>query len=170
MKSGQPVHELLNRQPSILTPYTQDLTRGDVINRRHLTSFTGEVAVAQGAMFTVFRSATPARSSQSRIEASPARPRREPSKVRGAVLASGLIQVEGASYSMPKEPSPAPDTGESRRPILSLRSAVLVLLAVITGFGAGYLTFAAHHQITEALLTGFAAAGGSLWWYDRFIS
>jgi hypothetical protein len=71
---------------------------------------------------------------------------------------------------MPKVPTSAPDSGDSRRPILTLRSAVLVLLALITGFAAGYLTYDAHHhQIAEALLAGFAAVGGSLWWYDRFI-
>ena len=71
---------------------------------------------------------------------------------------------------MPKVPASTPEAGDSRRPVLTLRSAVLVLFALITGFGAGYLTFAAYHQIAEALLTGFAAFGGSLWWYDRFIS
>jgi hypothetical protein len=70
---------------------------------------------------------------------------------------------------MPKSPMSAPDAGDSRRPILTLRSTVLILLALITGFGAGYLTYVGHHQIAEALLAGFAAAGGSLWWYDRFI-
>ncbi len=71
---------------------------------------------------------------------------------------------------MPKTPSTAPDAERARRPILTLRAAVLILLAVITGFGAGCLTFAAHHQVAESLLACFAAIGGSLWWYDRFIS
>ena len=71
---------------------------------------------------------------------------------------------------MPKTHTPTPGAGESRRPILTLRSAVLLLLAVITGFSAGYLTFITHHQIADGLLAGFAAAGGALWWFDRFIS
>jgi hypothetical protein len=71
---------------------------------------------------------------------------------------------------MPKIHAPTPDAGDSRRPILTVRSAVLVLLAVITGLGAGYLTFVTHRQIADGLLAGFAAAGGSLWWFDRFIS
>jgi hypothetical protein len=71
---------------------------------------------------------------------------------------------------MPNTPTTTPEGEASRRPILTLRSAVLLLLAIVAGFVAGYLSFIEHRQIADGLLTGFAAAGGALWWFDRFIS
>lgn len=71
---------------------------------------------------------------------------------------------------MANTPSSAPGSDETRRPILSLRGAVLVLLALLTGVGVACLMLAAHHQIADATLAGLAASATSLWWYDRLIA
>lgn len=71
---------------------------------------------------------------------------------------------------MAHKPSSAPGSDEPRGPILTQRGAVLVLLALITGFGAAWLMVAANHQVEEAILGGFAATAASLWWYDRLIA
>lgn len=71
---------------------------------------------------------------------------------------------------MAKTPPSTPEGDPSRRPILNLRGAVIILLAFVTGCCAGALTFAAHHQLAEAVLAGLTAVGASVWWFDRFIA
>ena len=53
--------------------------------------------------------------------------------------------------------------------LLSIRTALILLLAVVAGGIAGALTFVAHHSVPEAYLAGGATAGGALALFDRMI-
>ena len=51
----------------------------------------------------------------------------------------------------------------------SVRTALILLLAVVVGGVAGALAFMAHHSVPEAFLVGGAAAGSALVLFDRMI-
>jgi hypothetical protein len=53
--------------------------------------------------------------------------------------------------------------------LLSVRAALILLLAVVVGGVAGALAFVAHHSVPEGFLAGGAAAGGALALFDRMI-
>uniref|UniRef100_UPI003F49A7E8 hypothetical protein n=1 Tax=Amycolatopsis sp. CA-082387 TaxID=3239918 RepID=UPI003F49A7E8 len=55
---------------------------------------------------------------------------------------------------MTKKPTPPP--------LLTLRGAVLLLLAFVVGSIAGGLTFLAGHNVPAAILAGLTAASGTL--------
>ncbi|MER6639095.1 hypothetical protein [Streptomyces microflavus] len=56
------------------------------------------------------------------------------------------------------------------RPLLPLRSALVFLLAVISGLAAGCLCWIAGESTPRALLTGLAAVGLSIPFFDRLIA
>lgn len=47
-------------------------------------------------------------------------------------------------------------------PLLSVRAALVLLLAALVGLGAGALVFAVRHAWADAAGAGLAAAGGAL--------
>lgn len=70
--------------------------------------------------------------------------------------------LEGSTVSSPKP--------GKKQPILSLRSAVLVLGAVIVGAGAGVLTFISSRSVASAVFVGAAAFAAALLWLDRVVA
>lgn len=70
--------------------------------------------------------------------------------------------LEGSTVSSLK-------TGK-KQPILSLRSAVLVLGAVLVGAGAGALTFMSNRSLASAVFVGAAAFAAALLWFDRIVA
>ncbi|GAA4522568.1 hypothetical protein GCM10023191_101990 [Actinoallomurus oryzae] len=54
--------------------------------------------------------------------------------------------------------------------MLTLRAALVLLLAVLTGAVAGTLTYFARRSIPEALLAGGAATGGAIGLFNRLIA
>ncbi|WP_131737819.1 hypothetical protein [Actinomadura roseirufa] len=54
--------------------------------------------------------------------------------------------------------------------LISLRTAVVLLLAAITGIGAGLLTLGSGHDLASGVLTGGAAAGAALALFNQVIS
>ncbi|MEV5754958.1 hypothetical protein AB0L00_44795 [Actinoallomurus sp. NPDC052308] len=63
------------------------------------------------------------------------------------------------SRSAPKPPA-----------LLTSRSALVLLLAVLTGIGAGLLTYLARRSIPEAFLAAGAATGGAIGLFNRMIA
>jgi hypothetical protein len=47
-------------------------------------------------------------------------------------------------------------------PLLTVRAAVVLLIAVVVGIVAGALGYLAHHDVPLAILVACAAAGGAL--------
>ena len=60
-------------------------------------------------------------------------------------------------------PKPSPD------PLLTVRAAVVLLLALITGVAAGVLGYLAHRSFPGALLIGGSAAGGAIMLFNTMI-
>ncbi|MEV0280334.1 hypothetical protein AB0I22_28610 [Streptomyces sp. NPDC050610] len=56
------------------------------------------------------------------------------------------------------------------RSLLSLRSALVLLLAVLTGIGAGVLTALAGDGVARSVLCGAAAVGVSVLFFDRLVA
>ena len=77
-----------------------------------------------------------------------------------AIRQPGLaaIQVEGITV-----PKPPPD------PLLSVRAAVILLLALVTGGAAGVLGYLAHRSFPGALLIARSAAGGAIMLFNAMI-
>lgn len=70
--------------------------------------------------------------------------------------------LEGSTVSAPKP--------GKKQPILSLRSAVLVLGAVIVGAAAGALTFTSSRSLASAVFAGAAAFAAALLWLDHIVA
>lgn len=60
---------------------------------------------------------------------------------------------------------PAPPSG----PLLGVRTALVILLAVLAGVAAGWLSFLASHSLPAATLAGGSAAGGALLLFEKII-
>ncbi|PWJ07986.1 hypothetical protein DKG34_11105 [Streptomyces sp. NWU49] len=56
------------------------------------------------------------------------------------------------------------------RPLLSLRSALIFLLALLTGGAASGLTAVAGEGLARSLLAGFAATGLAVPFFNRLIA
>lgn len=56
------------------------------------------------------------------------------------------------------------------RPLLSLRSTLVFLLALLTGAAASGLTAVAGEGVARSLLAGLAAAGLAVPFFDRLIA
>ncbi|MFE7122337.1 hypothetical protein ACFU99_43630 [Streptomyces sp. NPDC057654] len=56
------------------------------------------------------------------------------------------------------------------RSLLSPRSALVLLLAVLTGIGAGVLTAPAGNDVARSVLCGATAAGVSVRFFDRLVA
>jgi hypothetical protein len=54
-------------------------------------------------------------------------------------------------------------------PLLSIRAALILLIAVVIGLGAGILGYLANGGIATAVLTGGAGAGGALTLFHTLI-
>lgn len=63
-------------------------------------------------------------------------------------------------------PSPTPD----KQPLLSLRTAVVLLTALVVGATAGGLTYLGTKQLAGAVLAGGTAFGGAVIWLDKIIA
>ncbi|WP_329240833.1 hypothetical protein OG223_53080 [Streptomyces sp. NBC_01478] len=57
----------------------------------------------------------------------------------------------------------------SNQPLLSLRTALILLLGVLTGVGAGVLTVAAGGVLAAELLTNGAAFAGAVIFFHTII-
>ncbi|MGX9924047.1 hypothetical protein ACWIG4_29830 [Streptomyces sp. NPDC002248] len=55
------------------------------------------------------------------------------------------------------------------KPLLTLRAALILLFALLTGVTAGVLTALSQHDLAQAVLVGGGALGGSLLLYDKVI-
>lgn len=55
-------------------------------------------------------------------------------------------------------------------PLLTIRAAVVLLLAALTAIGAGLLTYFARRSIPEALLAAGAAGGAAIGVFNRLIA
>jgi hypothetical protein len=64
-------------------------------------------------------------------------------------------------------PPPPPPAGPG--PLFPLRTALVLLFAVVVGAGAGGLTYLSTTSVTAAVLAGFAAFGAALALFDRMI-
>jgi hypothetical protein len=53
--------------------------------------------------------------------------------------------------------------------LLTVRAAVILLLALLTGTAAGVLAFLAYHSAPGAILTGGSAAGGAILLFNTVI-
>jgi ABC-type antimicrobial peptide transport system permease subunit len=56
-----------------------------------------------------------------------------------------------------------------RTALLTVRGALMLTLAVLTGIGIGVLTYLQARQSAQAVIAGIAAAGASLAVFDRLI-
>ncbi|MGW7056738.1 hypothetical protein [Streptomyces sp. NPDC054887] len=56
------------------------------------------------------------------------------------------------------------------RPLLPLRTALVFLLAVLSGVTTGVLSWLAGESIARSLLAGLAATGLSIPFFDRLIT
>lgn len=54
-------------------------------------------------------------------------------------------------------------------PLLTVRAAVILLLALLTGTIAGVLAYLANHSAPGAVLTGGGAAGGAILLFNTMI-
>ncbi len=54
-------------------------------------------------------------------------------------------------------------------PLLGVRAALVILLAILVGLAAVGLTFLTGQSIPAAILTGGAAAGGALLFFNQMI-
>ncbi|MFG2825040.1 hypothetical protein ACGFX4_37140 [Kitasatospora sp. NPDC048365] len=57
-----------------------------------------------------------------------------------------------------------------RRSLLTMRSALVLLLAVLTGIGAGVLARLAGSPAAECVLYGVGALGAAVPFFDRLIA
>lgn len=60
---------------------------------------------------------------------------------------------------------PIPPSG----PLLDVRAALVILLAVLVGVAAGWLSFLASRSLPAAALAGGSAAGGALLLFEKII-
>jgi hypothetical protein len=60
-------------------------------------------------------------------------------------------------------------TPASPGPLLTVRAAVVLLLALVVGVLAGVLSFLAEHSVPAAVLWGGGAAGGALMLFHSII-
>ncbi|TYB59918.1 hypothetical protein FXF51_32870 [Nonomuraea sp. PA05] len=67
------------------------------------------------------------------------------------------------------ETPPAVSGSESGKPLVDLRSAVVVMCAGLVGLAAGVLTFLAAFSLPQAVLVGGGAFGGAVFFFDRVI-
>lgn len=70
---------------------------------------------------------------------------------------------ERAQVGQPQEPEREP------RRLLPVRSALILLLAVLSAIGAGWLVYVAHHTIALAVLAGATAFAGAVYLFDSII-
>ncbi|MFF4666997.1 hypothetical protein [Streptomyces sp. NPDC001282] len=54
--------------------------------------------------------------------------------------------------------------------LLGLRSAIILMLGVLVGTGAGVLTYLAQHDAATAFLAGGAAVGGAVLFFHTIIA
>jgi hypothetical protein len=54
-------------------------------------------------------------------------------------------------------------------PLLSLRAALLMLLAALVGLGAGVLTFLGGQSVPAAVLAGCTAAAAGILFFNKMI-
>ncbi|TYB47798.1 hypothetical protein [Actinomadura chibensis] len=56
------------------------------------------------------------------------------------------------------------------KPLLTPRTALVLLLAVLSGIGAGLLALAADHGAAESIMTGCGAAAAGVPFFDQLIT
>ena len=61
-------------------------------------------------------------------------------------------------------------TEPPHEPLLSVRAAVVFLLAILSGLGAGVLAHIAEHNVAESILTGSAATATALLVFNQLIA
>jgi hypothetical protein len=61
-------------------------------------------------------------------------------------------------------------SSNNKPPILSLRSAVLVLCALLVGLTAGGLTYVTTKELAGTILAGGTAFGAALLWLDKIVA
>jgi multisubunit Na+/H+ antiporter MnhC subunit len=103
-------------------------------------------------------------------------------KVYVTVLIIGVLVLRslftyGLRTSSKKRPTtrrikakPMPPSKHSKQPILTLRSTVLVLAAVVVGGAVAALTYVNTKELTGTILAGGAAFGAALLWFDKIVA
>jgi hypothetical protein len=59
---------------------------------------------------------------------------------------------------------------KSKKPLLSVRAALIMVCALVVGATAAVLTYFGTKQPTNALLTGGASFAGAVIWFDKIIA
>jgi hypothetical protein len=63
-----------------------------------------------------------------------------------------------------------PSPKSNKQPLLTLRTAVVLLCALIVGAAAGGLTYLGTKELTSAVLAGGTAFAGAVIWLDKIIA
>lgn len=69
-----------------------------------------------------------------------------------------------------REPEMLTNDDDNTAPLLSVRTALIILLAVLAGVAAGVLTGLARHSPYEAVLVGLATAAAATKFFHWLIS
>jgi hypothetical protein len=67
-------------------------------------------------------------------------------------------------------PTPESRTSSEQAPLLSLRAALILMLAILTGIGAGVLSALAGRHPAEAVLIGVAATAAAAAFFNWAIA
>ncbi|GAA2426727.1 hypothetical protein [Streptomyces coeruleofuscus] len=70
----------------------------------------------------------------------------------------------------PHPPQPQPPIGGGPTALLGLRSAIILMLGVLVGTGAGILTYIAQHNAATAILAGGASFAGAVLFFHTIIA
>jgi hypothetical protein len=65
---------------------------------------------------------------------------------------------------------PGDEPEQPHRPLVQLRSTLILLLSALTGVGAGILTYLGAQPWSIAVLAGVAAGAAAIRFFDTFIS
>ncbi|WP_251095990.1 hypothetical protein [Streptomyces sp. Caat 7-52] len=98
----------------------------------------------------------------------------------GTGTGTGVPQAHHAGYAPqaiphqppqhPWPPQPQTPAGGSPTALLGLRSAIILVLGVLVGTGAGVLTYLAERNAAAAILAGGAAFGGAVLFFHTIIA
>ncbi|MBL1103905.1 hypothetical protein JK361_04675 [Streptomyces sp. 5-8] len=98
----------------------------------------------------------------------------------GTGTGTGVPQAHHAGYAPqaiphqppqhPWPPQPQTSAGGSPTALLGLRSAIILMLGVLVGTGAGVLTYLAERNAAAAILAGGAAFGGAVLFFHTIIA
>ncbi|MFF9981178.1 hypothetical protein [Streptomyces erythrochromogenes] len=86
----------------------------------------------------------------------------------------GQVPTQPCNHVTPVPQGPAaphpPQTAEPGSALIGLRSALVLVLGILVGTGAGVLTYLAQHNTATAVLAGGAAFAGSVLFFHNIIA